>query len=395
MKIDDYGPILKFVLEQGSPCRLPPPWQFLKSRDCLNHIPHTKALIRSVYRKFFAEDVDALIIDAASAGDERLCAELSEAPGPLVALRNGSGVPFLVITPRGCVPREIDPIAAACNGWSEDFGQEPVLFGAFRLRDLAILRALGLQATSCADWRHTRWRALARRLASLDYRSEQTALPRRPLLALVGWDLAGLAVPASPPPRLRRLANHLTLLRHDLDVLMPGVQVWRPEPREVQALQTAVNSRCPRLIRALLLLSAQVLHDFEQFADVRGPEAASEPTVASALAKLREMADLSRQYPVMKEAAQEANRAYLDAVDRELIDPLRRWAAEQRGPRLQNAAAHTADVFALLHRIGPNVNELVDAALAQGALGTEVQGLLQQFLAASKQATLLSRELRS
>jgi len=293
------------------------------------------------------------------------------------------------------MPRDIDPIAAARKGWSEEFGQEPILFAAFRLMDLAILRALGLQATSCADLRRTELRTVAWRFASADYRPASAAPPSRPVLALVGWDVKALELPASPAPRLRRFANHLTLMRRNRDLIMPGIQVWKPEPHEVLAMQNAVICQDPQLIRELLLQSAQVLHDFEEFADVRGPEAVSEPTVASALAKLREMMDLSRQYPIMKDAAQEAHRAYLHAVERELTSPLRRWAAEQRGPRLQNAAAHTADVFALLHRIAPNITALVDAGIAQGALGADVQGLLHQYLAASKQVTLLSKELRS
>jgi len=38
LKIDEYGPILKFVIEQGSPFPFPHPWGFLRSRDCVNPI---------------------------------------------------------------------------------------------------------------------------------------------------------------------------------------------------------------------------------------------------------------------------------------------------------------------------------------------------------------------
>jgi hypothetical protein len=369
---------------------LPPPWDGLRpDADARGPVPDpgpTLAALRE--RTPDPALVGAGLLLPGPGGEARLAPELVNPAGALIFLRDGQPRPFAVLTARGCLPRGHCPLTAALrDGWTAARAAEwGALFASPHVREVVLLRALGLPATLAAgSAAYT-----AADFAALDARFAPPAVgpgagPGPPVLVFVDWSVR--AVSAARPPALTHALARLAAARQHLRLGFAGVTVWRPAPADLEALRFWLDLGDLAGARDLLRASADTLADF---AAPAGPPPAPPPYPA-ALAEL--LAARAGDDPAAGVAA--ARAAYEAAVDRDLVSPLVAAAIADADPLARQVGVHLAAVAGPLHAAAPEVRSALTAALAGGQGGLKALELFQKLSARfAALAALLDRVRR-
>jgi hypothetical protein len=283
-----YAAVYQSLLSRCLPYAFRAPWDFLRpDDDARGPVCDPDAALAELRKEF---DDDALlgagVIDPASS-EPRLRPELVDPECGVVALRGGPGRdPFCLLTARGCLPRRPSGIAVAFkDAWTraqaERRGQ---LFAAWRIGEVALLRALGLPATLAVDLT----RGGLRGLHHLDDRFAMQALTTPPelveelarTLELARRSAGGKVAPAvapdgkAPGPAPTNAGDPAMT---GLD--QPSGAAGALDGAAAPAADDAVASDRPRAARPALVLVAW---------SPLGPTAAPPPALAPAVAHLRD-----------------------------------------------------------------------------------------------------------
>jgi hypothetical protein len=302
--------------------------------------------------------------------------------------------------------------------------QSGLLFAAFRAGEVVWLRSLGLPAALCLGLQRLgldQLRSLDEGFAFTEFwpaaregrappprkavyeeneavpPSYHPALTIRPLLVLVGWSPLALSPVVSP--LLHRTAAYLARVRRHLGLQLGGVMVWWPRAQHLENLRFRLSLGSQELVRELLLESSDELYDFEHFT---GPETlpSSPPdpaNLADARAELLRQLAADRGSGPRSRLVSAAQAKYSALVDAKLVQPLRDWAGKNGHPVTRSAAEELASVAALLHEMGPTMQELVRGQLENDSTGeTEAKMPVQldQFLELVRHHGALMRDLK-
>jgi hypothetical protein len=436
------GAVYERVLQLCPPYLFPPPWDFLTAdQDCRGPIRDTSAILSDLQVRFSeAELEEAGVLARAPSGELQIAPALCNPVGGVVALRRSPGeAPFTLLTARGCLGSDALPVVAALEdaGTAARLAETEVLYAAFRISDVVLLRAIGLPATLATGLHNAslpQLHALDEAFAAPDPFARanpplpappsgetddeclgesadpaaqpvtaggdapQAAPPPRPGLALVGW--APGSVGAEIPPPLRRTAGQLALVRQHLGLRLAGISLWRPPPRDMDNLRFRLNYREAESISELLRESAQVLGDFECLADPQGPEdvrpAASADLSAAQVELLARLAD-DRGQGRITDRVRAARHAYEELIERRLIAPLQTWALAHDNPVIRNVGFDLATGCRELHRMGPLLHEPLGRRRDEVLAGDNEAGtgrVLTEYLQLSRRLTSIVRDLQ-
>jgi hypothetical protein len=276
---------------------------------------------------------------------------LANPTGVLVPLRRGpDGPPFAMWHARGLAPRRWLPTTAALQDSTTSAGVRAggILYLTTRVWDLLVLRALGLPAAlafGCAD------------SPAACHELDRYAWPgtdgKSPALALVGCTLC----PPSParPPGLGRVAERLALARRHLGIHLLGVGAWVPTADEWEGIRLALTFREPPVAAAAVHSSAQTLVDFE--AIIPAPEP-TESTYPDALHAYQAALAADAEGGPPGEHLRDVRAQYVEAVTRDLSDPVRAAALKTADPVLRLAGVDLATAADILHQLAPLVFDL-------------------------------------
>jgi hypothetical protein len=374
------------LLQQCAPLTFDWPWDFLRaSAACRFPVTDPAATLALLATKFTPEALEAAqVTEPAGHGHRRLRPELCNPTETLIGVRlNSSAEPYGIMTSR-CIITE--------KGWRGDAiladtetvqraRETQLFFAPVRLREVALLRTLGLAATSAFCFRRLSPQQLVavnRRFTGRDFALDEEspaavscheqqqpelvdkpALPapdNSPLtLVLVAW--APLAITDRYCPLLAHIAQQLVWARKFLGLPLAGIRVWQPSHAFLENLRYRIQFEDVDLVRDLMLESADELHDFEPLAAALSPGSQVHQDFVSARANLlRRYADNEPGGEGVGPSAS-AVATYREAVRRELTDPLRAWALASHDPVTRNAIVELASRFEMLHQAGPALHE--------------------------------------
>lgn len=393
-----FSQIFADLLRHCEPYRFPAAWGFLQEpAEIYGHVADPDGALSALR----ARHPDRLLLQSGVAqrqpdGTGRLAADLCSARSAVVALRAGPDQPvFALLTPRRCLPRRHCALAAQLNDHEtvRRLARQQVLFGAWSIFELALLRALDVPAVLGVGLRHLplyRLRQLDRTFAAADF-DDGTVPPPRPTLALMAHRLAARV--ALPRRRLGRVCAHLVQARRFLGLPLAGVQVWDPPPAVVNHLEFRRTLRDRGLLREFFLQSADHLHEIEPYADSTNVAVPDPVSVVQAEVNLRRQLSLDGMQASIPAEMEAAGACYRRAVDRDLVAPLQRWALAHQDEVVRNAGIELASAFSLLHEMRPRVHALLEECLRDPA-GAARLPLLREYLALGRRAGDLVRDLR-
>jgi hypothetical protein len=297
-----------------------------------------------------------------------------------------------------------------------------MLFAAFRIGEVAWLRSLGLPGALCLGLHRlgpeqlrlldegftvTEFgpAAVERRAPPKWFYDEDEPVPPayhpaltiKPTLVLLGWSPLSLSLAGSP--LLPRAATYLAGVRRHLGLQLGGVMVWRPTAGHLENLRFRLSLRSEELVRELLLESSEELYDFEYFTRPETlPGPIPEPTnITDARAELLRQLAADRGGGPRSPLAKAAQEKYSAFVDSKLVQPLRDWAGKYQHPVIRSAAEELASVAAMLHEMGPAMQELVRRQLENDPAGdadAKPSAPLAQYLQLIHRHGALMRDLR-
>ena len=390
-----------------------PPWDSLPPNpDCRAAVANpeeTLAFLRRDFPDAILEEVG--LLERSPEGLPRLAAPLCDPDGAVLALRrHPGGAVFDLLTSRGCLASRRLPIFVSRDDrfTFARFLKSGVLFAAGDIRDVALLRTLGLPATLSTGLERTTlidFHSLRQAFAGvLPWYSPRVAeieaalsaeghvlgadlepAASRPTLALLGWQIRSLRpdLPPTVPPVAARLHGFGLHLGAEL----AEVGVWRPNRYQLDKIAFCLAVTPPGCYATVLLGSSKdQLYPLEACAD---PEKAARVgtdgapvDVVEARARLLEQLREDRGERRASGRTRQALAAYETLTRRDLIEPLQRWALASADPVLRNLGVELANVCALLHQIAPPLHELqardLEQALTRGVAPAR-GGLLQQY----------------
>jgi hypothetical protein len=416
--------------------RWPPPWDLLSpDADCRGSINNPDQWLDHL-RSRFDEDAlhDADVIWHAS-GNAMLNSAFCNPVGCIIALRaSATAEPYALLTAYGLVaPRAAEaadlPVLASLEDarTAERIADTGALFATSRIRDVVLLRAIGLPATLS----RLVYRARRNDLVALDTRfgeesdpGEATALsehaaaiqdgtaagdqaspgadspepvasvapplPSKPLLVLIDWALEQRR--STPSMLMTRPAGHLARARRVLGLPLSGVYGWRASSAELERLEFALALRDAELLRELFRPDFVGLDDFEMLAEPCGTEHPLGEKSRGFLAAHAELVgELTRAHGEAGsfQRIREALRRYDVAVDRWLADPVRVWALAHDEPVVRCHAAHLAELLRLVHQMAARIYELQSSTSEGAGPSAEFSRALKDFLCVSRQTTSL------
>jgi hypothetical protein len=165
------------------------------------------------------------------------------------------------------------------------------------------------------------------------------------------------------------------------------VGVWRPNRYQLDKIAFCLAVTPPGCYATVLLGSSKdQLYPLEACADpekaARAGTDGAPADVVEARARLLEQLKEDRGERRASDRTREALAAYETLTQRDLIEPLQRWALASADPVLRNVSMELADVCALLHQIAPSLHELqardLEQVLTRGVAPAR-GGLLQQY----------------
>ncbi len=390
------------------------PWDSLPPNpDCRASVANPEETLECL-RRAFPDAIlkEAGLLERSSEGQPRLAPPLCDPDGAVLALRRhpGGGV-FDLLTNRGCLANRRLPVFVSWNDRLNfaRFIKSRVLFAASDIRDVALLRALGLPATLSTG---------LERATLKDFRTLHQAFKDVPrcespcvgeieaALSAAGHVLGADLDPAVSPPTLVLLGWQIRSLRPDLPPTVPPVAarlhgfdlhlgvkpaqaaVWRPNFWELDKIAFYLDVTPPACYATVLLTNLKdQLYTVEACAD---PEKAARvgtdgapADVVEVRARLLEQLKEDRGERRISDRTRKAQAAYEALTRRDLIEPLERWALASADPLLRNLGTQLANVCALLHQGAPALHELqardLEQILTRGIVPAK-GGLLQQHM---------------
>jgi hypothetical protein len=419
------------LLEWCPPLVWEPPWDFLPADpDCRGPVVDPARALAALRREFDdASLAGAGVLEGTRFGAARLNPVLTNPVGALLALRDGpEQAPYEVLTARGCLSGCALPVLLVTRDARTEaaVAQNRALFVSSRIREVALLRALGLAATLTTGLHRLTWGQVQAVAALLGEpviadivppstegspacpggegesfpgaRTGEATLSLARRLVLLGWDLWALRLQV--PPLLPRTLARLKDVRRFLRVDLFGVVVWRPTDEARENFQFRSSLRDVALVRELVLEGTDPWDPFDSFscqgAPSDGEPARAPPTVATAHADLLATLGENRPQGRSPEFARDLVRAYDALVQRDLVAPLQAWALASDDPAFRNAGMELATVAGLLHRLSPRLHELTARQLERpdGRDGDFLpRDLLAQYLQLNNRFAILLKNL--
>jgi hypothetical protein len=367
--------------------------------DCRGPLPDPAAALASLRERYPDTDLAAAgLLVRAPGGEGVLEPTLRDPEGAVVALRwRNDQDPFALLTARGCLSGGCLPVFAvgddahtkavvreasgryggALQVPDPDGPWEPppaAIFATSRIREVALLRSLGLAATLSLGLEQASIAQLLTLKATFSYGCS----PKKANgwvfwfgtgLAFLGWDV--LTPCDRPPPDMVRLAEYLKACRKHLNLDVYRLAVWRPPPEWVERLRFWLRFRDAALVRAGFWSGwREQLSPLKSFVDpATGPARAPAPGAGfgKARANLVRLLGEDRRCGGVSEGTRAAARAHEERVQRDLIEPLLEWAWRERDPVVRNLGVELASVCEQLHRATPVLHALQASALERGA----------------------------
>jgi hypothetical protein len=370
---DEFGPAYERLLALCAPLTFPAPWAFLPPPGCCRGPVRDPEAALADLRKDFPDPMlsAAGLLEPGPDGRGRLRPALAGPAAAVVALRRHPQVPpFALLTAAGCLPEgrlpvkaalEDGPICAATRGGS--------LVVAADVLEVALLLSLKYPATLASG---------LDTLGADGLREIDARFGRRTGLVLLMW--RPLVPAAGPSAAIAPAAARLAAAREYLDLRLDGVRAWEFWEEEIGNLQFRLDLRDAGLVRELLRASYEEPADIDWLCPRATPPppgyAAAQAGLQAALAERREEARPSSR-------VRQAQAAYEEAVQRELVAPLQRWALESPDPVARSAGAVLANASSLLHRMAPHLADLQASQLTRpwGAGDGPPPPLFAQYLA--------------
>lgn len=353
-----HGAVFEFLAARCPPAPVfPPPWDFLPlTPGCLGPVPDPGATLAALRAAFpDARLARAGVLRPSPDGLPRLAPELGNPAGALVPFHDrASRKPYALLTPRGCLAAQRDPITAALKDeWTAaGVAKWGALFATPHVAEAVLLRALGLPVTlsvGIGRLSAAGLKALDAGFAAPDYPSGPG--PARPLLVFVDWAVRAAA--AGAVPALSNALARVAAARQHLDLPFAGVAVWRPPAADLAALRFRRSLRDVASVRSLLQESAAGA------ASISIPtDAPPVPPYPVALADLLAAQAAEREGDDPAKDVESARLAYEAAVRRDLVAPLQARALASADPVRRAAGAELAGVAGLLHGLTPALHDI-------------------------------------
>jgi hypothetical protein len=145
------------------------------------------------------------------------------------------------------------------------------------------------------------------------------------------------------------------------------IWVWRPAPDDIANLRHRLIYRESDLVREWCLAAREQLQDLTALVD-SGDAARGETRADFVQAQAELLAALAedRRLEQASERTQTARELYERSMAQELIQPLQQWAISSGDPIEQNWGIELGEIFRLLHRLSPYMQEIQARQLAGG-----------------------------
>jgi hypothetical protein len=404
--------IFSQLLPHCTTISFPPPWQHVSPRsDCYGPVRDPDKALAALSVNFpLAELFQAGVVDRSCSGAARLCPALVSLLAVIIPLRDSDNQPFALLTSRGCLPRSCCPLRAAfCDRWTQEtLSRHGMLLATPHVREVALLQALDLPASLTLGLRaqpidDLLW--LDQHTAGLDYSPGAPEAPPHtagapprdttpvdgasptPLwpVAFLGFSLLSLRL--EPSSALIPLLCHLLQVRQYLGLALVGAMAWRLSAGELANLRFRLHRGRVPLVSHLLSERISSLVDLSLLVPERCSSAPAGLDFPAARAEL--LACLTESDLPDRSRLSRARAVYDEAIQRQLVQPLLRWALEHPNPIVSAAGASLAEVSHLLLRLGPALHGASEfgqpANDLEGAGLSLPPGLLAQY------GTLLNR----
>jgi hypothetical protein len=404
--------IFSHLLPLCTTITFPPPWQHVSPRsDCYGPVLNPDKAFAAMSARFSLPELSqAGVIDHSSSGAARLCPALVSPLAVIVPLRDPDNQPYALLTSRGCLPRSCCPLRAAfCDHWTTNMlSRHRLLLATPHVREVALLQALGLPASLTLGLRA---QPVERRLwlenhtVALDYSPpapepptppadktppDATSVPRTGLIshwpvAFLGFSLLSLSL--EPSSALLPLLRHLLQIRQYLGIALRGVMAWRLSAEDLANLCFRLGLRELTLVCELLSERLSSLVDLSLL--VPGGRSSAGAVLDYPAARAELLACLQESDLPDSSRLHRARAAYEGAIQRQLLQPLLRWALEHSNPVVRAAGAELADVSHLLLELGPALHHV--SGFGQPADDSDGAGLGFPAQLLDQYSTLLTR----
>jgi hypothetical protein len=384
-----FGPAYAKLLESCPKLRLSPPWNlFDPDVGCYAPVTDPERALAALRQDFDDRLLQQAGILQQTARGPRLHPALCNPVGALVALRSSADEkPFDLLTARGCLSgRRLPVFAALLDGWTvAALDKSQQLFATPRIREVALLRALGLPATltwglhqralpplrtlaelfDTTDAVKSRFAAMLERAESVSSPAAEQAVAcpevsNERYLVLLGWQLLNRS--RRLPPWLVAIAAQLAEVASFGDLAFSNISVWWPSSEQVEGLTARLKFQDADLVGDYLREQSERGYDYDLFTDTEKPfrrEQESSPTnCVEAHAQLIACLAEERQERCLPEKMRDALAQYETLVHRDVIEPMQIWALHQPSPIVRSAGLKLADVAWLVHRLSPQLHDL-------------------------------------
>ena len=423
------GPAYARLLARCPRLRLDPPWHlFAPDEACYAPVTDPEQTLAALRQDFDDRLLQQAGIHQQTGQGLRLHPALCNPVGALVALRTSAEeTPFDLLTARGCLSgRRLPVFAALLDSWTvAALEKSQQLFATPRIREVALLRALGLPATLTWGLHQQALQPLRtlaelfdtteadkRAFAAMLERGESVSSPtaeqgvaspevsnERRSLVLLGWQLLNRS--RQLPPWLVAIAAQLAAVAQFGGLAFSEISVWWPSSEAIEGLTARLKFQDADLVGDYLRELSEDGLDYEHFTDKEKPfrrEHVSSPAnCVEAHAHLLACLAKQRHQRCSPEELRDALAQYEALVHRDLIEPLQNWALQHSSPVVRSAGLRLADVAWLLQRLSPRLHELQLHELATGRPGgTELLpgNVFNQYVQLCKQYSAMAKTIR-
>lgn len=341
--------IYQRVAQHAVRFRLQGDWAFLPLHATVRRVPQDSATLLAGLRESFSdEDLEAAgLLTRNGDGQTALCANLQTSPRICVALHSSpDAIPYDILGPCGSLAGQQAPcLTAVADAYTAQglLDWRKYLFAVLDIREVAILRSLGLPVT------------LANGLAQLDgsglrqLLGQPQCLPQHAVtsstagcaqrndlwnsvekLVLVGWSIANLN--ARAPRGLSDIAALLNGAQGSFGFDASRIMIWRPKKFQLEQIQLATKLRDVDLTRQTIIQNVHdALRSIEHYVNTQPGLPARDAfrvTRANLMAALR----LEQERKLLSPGTPSLCEAYQLAANRAFVAPLVHEAASADSP---------------------------------------------------------------
>jgi hypothetical protein len=294
-----FGPAYAKLLGHCPRLRLDPPWHlFDPDEACYAPVTDPEQTLAALRQEFDDRLLEMAGIVQETAQGPRLHPALCNAVGALVALRTSAEhKPFDLLTARGCLSgRKLPVFASLRDAWTTvALEKTQRLVATPRIREVALLRALGLPATltwglhqpalaplrALAELFDMKFDTVKSSLAALFEHGGSASSPTAEkdvtspeafqdhYLVLLGWQLLNRS--RRLPPWLVAIASQLATVAGFGEFLFSNICVWRPSLEEVAGLAARMKFEDAELVGTYLRELSERGVDYELFTEPDEP----------------------------------------------------------------------------------------------------------------------------